>query len=176
MDPVGVHALAHVLQLIGISLVHGTVSCVIKPCKSFKFKLLACIGKIERAEVRDAELRHEVVAQPCLCVFDALTFHDNDAVGALLSVENGRGSIFQDIHTLYVEDVQVVEFFHGNLHAVQDDERIVHALLALIGDKRRCASDEERRNRIRVGTGRVVLHQHHARSHCGNAGKQVGRR
>ena len=176
VEPVRIHALAHKLELVVVGLVHRAVRRVIFSGKSLDLKFLGRAAKVERAEVRHTETRHEIVAQPQFSLLGALPFDDNDTVGAFLTVKDSRGGILEHIDALDVEHIQIVEFLNADLDSVQHDERVVDSLLALVGYERVGSTDEDRRNGVRVGSRDVVLHQHHTRSQGREALHQVGRR
>ena len=176
VKPVVIDSLTDFLQFVCVGLVERAVFRIIQTCKPFQFKFLGRCTEIERTQVRITHFRNEVVAELDLFVADTLSFHDNDSVGALFAVENRGGSIFQHIDTFNVEDVEVIEFLHGNLHAVQHDERIVYTLLTLIGNQCVGSADEDGRDGVRVGACCIVLDHHHTWSQGGDAGNQVRRR
>ena len=175
VEPVRIDTLADKLKLVVVGLVHGAVSRVILARKPFYLKFFSGTTKVEGAEIRHAEPRHEVVAEPELSFLRAFSLDDDDTVGSLLTIEDGGGCILQHIDSLDVEHVKVVEFLDADLHTVQHDERVVHTLLALIGNQGVGSTDKDGRHSVRVGSRAVVLHQHHARGKGGKTLHQVRR-
>ena len=175
VKPVVIHTLTDFFKFVCISLIERAVFRIIQSGKPFQFQLLLRRTEVERTQVRITELGHEVVAEFDLFIADTFSFHDDDSVGSFFAIEDGGGGVLQHVNTFNVENIKVIEFLHGNLHAVQHDERIVHTFFALIGNQCVGTADKERRDGIRIGTCRIILDQHHTRRQGSDARNKVCR-
>ena len=172
--PVGVDAPADVLQFVGVSLVHRAVVRFVKPGQAFQFQFLRRVAEVHRTQVRDAQLGHEVVAQAGFAVGHLLAFDDDYAVGRPVAVDDRGLRVLQDVDALDFVHVEVVQLFHADFGAVEDDQRVVVGLLLGRGGDGVRAADQDFGNGVGVRAEGVVLYDHHARGHGAQGRHQVG--
>ena len=172
--PVGVHAPAHVLQLVGVGFVHRAVLRGVKSGQPLQLEFLRGVAEVHRTEVGDAQFGDEVVAQAGLAVGHLLALDDDHAVGGAVAIDDGRLGVLQHVDPFDLVHVEVVELLHGDLRAVEDDERVVVGLLlGRRGDGVRTAY-EDFRNGVGVRAEGVVVHDHHAGRHGAERRHDVG--
>ncbi len=120
--PVDVASAAYEGELIIIALVERTRLAVVETCHALKLKLLGSVAEVIAGEVGKAHLGGECVTHAHRCLRHTLALDDDDTVGGVLAIEGGSGSVLQDVDTLDVLDVHVVESLKIALHAIDHDE------------------------------------------------------
>lgn len=96
------------------------------------------------------------------------------AVGRPVAVDDRGLRVLQDVDALDFVHVEVVQLFHADFGAVEDDQRVVVGLLLGRGGDGVRAADQDFGNGVGVRAEGVVLYDHHARGHGAQGRHQVG--